>query len=145
MSFPLKSGVAAVLCLLCASQFLGCGGSDLPELGFVSGKLTMDGSPPGGVLIAFLPENGRPSTAEVDAEGKYELFYKKGLAGTKVGPNTVSFSWPTGSTGLAIPSKYAEKSELKVDVKPGDNTFDFDLKSDPATAPKAADAPAILD
>lgn len=111
----------------------------------MTGKVTMDGTPLSEAVIAFLPENGRPSTAVVDAAGNYELFYKKGMAGTKIGPNSVDLSWPTGVTGPAIPSKYAGKSELRVDVKPGNNTFDFELKSDPAASPKSGDAPVILD
>jgi hypothetical protein len=144
MNFPCRTWTV-LLFLLHIVLVMGCGGSDLPELGFVTGKVTMDGAPFSGVVIAFLPDNGRPSTADVDAAGNYELFYKQGLAGTKIGPNTVSFSWPTGSTGVEIPSKYAEKSELKVDVKPGANTFNFDLKSDPSAASRPADAPVIPD
>ena len=101
----------------------------------------MDSKPLAGVTIAFMPEVGRPSTATVDDNGKYELFYKAGVSGTKVGPNTVSFSWPTGGSGVAIPDRYSlNKSDLKADIKAGSNTFDYDLKSDPGSATTPAPA-----
>lgn len=124
---------------------IGCGGSDTPELGFVTGTVTMDGKPLPGVMIAFMPASGRPSTANVDQDGKYELFYTRNSAGTKVGANTVTFQWPTGATGPSIAARYAEKSELKVDVKAGKNTFDFDLKSEPGSAPATQQTPVIVD
>lgn len=122
------------------SHVLGCGGADHPELGTVTGTVTLDGKPMAGVNIVFMPEVGRPSSAVVDEQGRYELLYTEGLAGTKVGSNTVSFSWPTGVSGVAIPARYAEKSELKAEIKPGSNTFDYDLKSDPGASTTPAPA-----
>ena len=122
------------------SPIIGCGGADHPDLGTVTGTVTIDGKPMAGVNIAFMPEVGRPSTAVVDEQGRYELLYTEGLAGTKVGPNKVSFSWPTGVSGIAIPARYAEKSELKAEIKPGSNTFDYDLKSDPGSPTTPAPA-----
>jgi hypothetical protein len=112
-----NSGISSLVFGIVSALIIGCGGGDLPELGSVSGKVTMDGKPMDGVIIAFFPESGGPSTANVDAEGQYQLSYTEGVAGTKVGPNTVNFSWPTGIIGPPIPSKYAEKSESKVDIK----------------------------
>jgi len=140
-----NSGIISFVLVTVSTMMIGCGGSDLPELGSVTGTVTMDGKPMEGAIIAFFPEKGRPSTANVDAEGHYELSYTEGVSGTKVGPNTVNFSWPTGMSGPAIASKYADKTELKADIKPGKNTFDFDLKSEAAAPPKATNAPVILD
>jgi hypothetical protein len=102
---------------------------DRPELGQVTGTVTMDGEPFSGVIIMFKPDVGRAASAVVDENGNYELIYRYGVKGAKIGPNTVSFAWPTGESGIPIPARYAEKSELKEEVKPGKNRFDFNLVS----------------
>jgi len=114
----------ALGCLGCSSK------GDRPELGRVQGTVTLDGKPLVGVTVGFFPQSGRPATATTDTAGKYDLIYTYGVNGAKLGPHTVSFTWPEGEKGTApIPPKYGEKSQLKVEVKPGKNTFDFDLKS----------------
>lgn len=121
----------------------GCGGSgDRPELGKVSGTVKMDGKPLSGVIVVFKPDAGRAATGIADAAGKYQLTYLHGVNGAKVGPSTVSFEWPLGTSGPAIPEKYAAKSELKVEVKMGSNTLDFNLepaKPGEAVSPPQAD------
>ncbi len=129
----------------------GCGGGgDQPELGQVTGTVTLDGKPLVGVAVVFQPENGRPARGMTDAEGKYELTYIRQTKGTKVGMNRVEIapsedgeveeseapeddSKPAGkrpkSGKPAIPARYNVRSELKADVKGGKNTFDFKLES----------------
>lgn len=140
--------VALLILLLSLS---GCGGSgDQPELGQVSGKITLDGEPLSGVAVVFQPDDGRPATGRTDAEGKYELTYIRKTLGTKVGLNRVEIApdeegedegEPDGddtspqpkqsvsSRKPKIPARYNSRSELERDVKPGKNTFDFDLES----------------
>ena len=126
----------------------GCGGpSDQPELGQVTGTVTLDGKPLVGIAVVFQPESGRPARGKTDAEGKYELTYIRQTKGTKVGPNRVEIapseegeadeseasdeeSKPAAkpnSKKPLIPPRYNVRSELKADVKPGKNTFDFKL------------------
>ncbi len=131
----------------------GCGGSgDQPELGQVSGTVTLDGKPLSGVAVVFQPDNGRPARGMTNAEGKYELTYIRDTRGTKVGRNRVEIApseeggededageledpdspqakKPVNARRPAVPARYNTKSELEADVKPGKNTFDFDLKS----------------
>lgn len=119
-----------VLLSVVAFGTIGCGRSDLPELGRVQGVVTLDGKPLAGVIVMFLPEKGRPAVANADSEGRYELMYTHGVKGATVGPNTVRVLWPDGEAGTAkIPEKYNAKSELKMDVKAGKNTFDLKLES----------------
>ena len=128
----------------------GCGGSgDQPELGQVTGTITLDGKPLGGIAVVFQPENGRPARGMTDAEGKYELTYIRQTKGAKIGPNRVEIapsedgeaaesentedenkSAPKRSKSgkPTIPARYNVRSELKVDVKAGNNTFDFKLE-----------------
>lgn len=130
---------------------LGCSSSDQPELGQVTGTITLDGKPLTGVAVVFQPENGRPARGMTNAEGKYELVYIRQTKGTKVGPNRVEVapseegeesegdepgdgdsqaaSKKSKSAKPTVPAKYNTKSELKVDVKSGSNTFDFQLES----------------
>jgi hypothetical protein len=116
--------------MLLASLCGGCGGGDQPALGFVKGNVTLDGKPLAGAIVVANPDVGRAGTANIDEEGNYELFYKNGVRGTKLGPTTFAFTWPTGGSGPAIPSRYAEKSELKREVQRGENRFDFVLESE---------------
>ncbi len=115
---------------------LGCGRGDLPELGYVSGTVTMDGKPLAGAIVEFHSEaGGRPGVGVTDAEGKYELQYTGGVEGSKVGPATISITteWPEGEPpegeSETIPQKYNSKTILKETVEAGNNTFDFNLES----------------
>lgn len=130
---------------------LGCAPGDQPELGQVTGTVKLDGKPLSGVAVVFQPDSGRPARGMTDAEGKYELTYIRDTKGTKIGSNRVEIAPseedvveeepessgeetqsgpPKPSTGKPkVPPKYNIRSELKADVKAGDNTFDFDLQS----------------
>lgn len=130
------------LLTLCAILLAGCGSGDRPPLGSVTGAITVNGEPFAGVIVSFSPDSGRPATAVTDDSGRYRLQYVEGVYGCKVGPNTVGFFPPTGGTmSHSIPARYQGSSDLKVEVKDGSNTFDFDLKS----APNESTKPAIAD
>lgn len=144
--------LAAVLSALLLGS-VGCGGpSDQPELGQVTGTVTLDGQPLSGVAVVFQPDNGRPASGRTDAEGRYELTYIRETLGTKIGRNRVEIApdedaeeadtedvanpdaqqpsaRPIKSGKRVVPARYNTNSELEVDVKPGDNTFDFELQS----------------
>ena len=130
-----KLSTVSSIALAMAVVLSGCGTQgDQPDLGHVTGKVTIGGTPLGGVIISFMPDSGRAATATTDEGGEYELVYLDGVKGCKIGPNTVGFFVPTGgSPSHAIPKKYQGKSELKAEVKPGPNTFDFDLEADAAS------------
>lgn len=144
--------LAGFLCLLSLSVS-GCGpSSDQPQLGLVTGTITLDGKPLYGVSVVFAPEKGRPARGRTDLNGKYELTYIHETKGTKVGPNRVEIATNEEdlqdeeeqatageNTGpavvrekLRIPARYNTKSELKADVKPGENVFNFELDSKPS-------------
>lgn len=127
--FPRRSGLFLLLSLLLVT---GCSRpKDMPDLGRVSGRVTIDGQPLAGVIISFMPDKGRAAAATTDSEGRYDLVYLNDYKGCKIGPNTIGFFVPTGgSPSHPIPAKYQNKSDIKVDVKAEANTFDFDLKSD---------------
>ena len=118
-----------------ALAFAGCfgGGADRPDLGYVTGQVKMDGQPLGNVIVVMKPQDGRAAMTQADAEGRYDMEYIEGERGTKIGPTTVSFEWPLDyAAPKPIPDQYnAIKSQEKIEVKAGDNVFDFDLKSSP--------------
>ncbi len=108
---------------------MGCGGGDMPELGDVSGKVTLDGKPLVGINILFTPEKGRPAGGVTDEEGYYELVYLDGYSGCKVGPAKVTFEWSPGvENTVAVPARYMNDG-FSVTVKAGSNEMDFPLES----------------
>lgn len=133
-----------MICLVIA----GCGGGpdDMPDVGQVTGTVTVDGKPTAGLMVTFQPEAGRPSYATTNESGVYELQYNSDTTGAKVGTNLVTISTDSTDDGEdyeadtdtsaeqdAIPARYntmaGENPEMTVDVKPGSNTFDFILSS----------------
>jgi hypothetical protein len=146
----------AILSVLSLSLW-GCSGSDRPVLGEVTGTVTLDGGPLSGVDVVFSPDKGRPARGRTDENGKYTLTYIGKTLGSKVGHNRVeiapneeegentyenSIGVPDGEKGDVVqvspeprigtvPARYNTNSELKADVKPGQNVFDFKLESKP--------------
>lgn len=136
----------SVSILCCAIPFLaglsGCGRSDLPQIGLVDGQVTMDQKPLAGLIVTFKPEKGRPAMGITDQDGHFDLEYTYGVKGTKVGTNTVGFSWPIGTTGQPeIPARYSGKSELLREVKSGRNTFAFELEANAPSRQKKRQKP----
>ena len=95
----------------------------------VKGRVTLDGKPLGGALVGFYPDQGRGSHGETDADGRYELRYTNKKAGVPPGGCVVRITTADANTPEKLPARYHDKSELAEEVKPGDNVFDFELKS----------------
>ncbi len=123
---------------------IGCGGGgpdDKPDMGQVTGTITMDGKPLADATVTFIPEKGRPAFGKTDAEGKYELTYIRQEKGCKIGPNKVSVTTAveadeSGDEGEAkkkaperVAVKFNKKTTLTADVKKGPNTFDFAVEA----------------
>ncbi len=68
----------------------GCGRSG-PQLGEVSGRVTVNGQPGRNLSVTFAPAvGGRPSMATTDDEGHYELLFSGTTMGAMVGEHSVS-------------------------------------------------------
>lgn len=121
----------------------GCGGNsvtDAPKLGKVSGKITLDGAALSGATVVFTPSDNRTAMGSTDGDGKYELTQGPNV-GAVVGENSVKITLvpkmehdqsgaaKVDPSAVVIPPIYNTATTLKADVKPGDNTFNFDLKS----------------
>jgi hypothetical protein len=104
------------------------------ELSPVSGHVTYDGKPLAGARLMFQPEaaDGSPSYGTADAQGRYELGFKRGVKGALPGWHRVRIDAGSGAGGpKRLPARYSAESELREEVKAGeDNEIDFDLKSD---------------
>lgn len=122
----------SVVALLLSSA--GC--SKHGDLADVRGKVTLDGQPLANAFVVFAPtEHGTTSYGRTDASGSYEMMFTDNEKGAWIGNNSVRIS--TGDLGTGggpgpkerVPIVYNEATTLAADVKPGKNTFDFDLKS----------------
>lgn len=139
--------LAAVVCVITT----GCGGDDGPELGYVSGQVTLNGQPLKGATVTISPANGSPATGIVDDQGHYEVEYKFDRPGAPVGTHpimvTVPFELPpqvermekeqiavvveklAAETG--VPKKWRDGTTT-ITVESGSNTFDIEMTRESA-------------
>ena len=129
----------AVLLFLC-----GCSGSKA-DRGAIHGAVTLNGKPLEQGSILFMPMEGTRGTvagAEIK-DGRYQL---SATTGPAVGWSRVEIR-AMRKTGRMVPKafgrpgemvpekaeavspKFNSKTELKVEIKPGDNTADFKVSS----------------
>lgn len=121
------------------SAIIGCGGSDLPELGQVTGVITLDGQPLPEAMVRYQPATGRQSSAMTDAQGRYELLFLKGANGALLGKHTVSITitsagdadQPSAQPEVTLPANYNTESTLTAEVEAGANVIDFELSATP--------------
>ncbi|MEQ8849952.1 hypothetical protein [Botrimarina sp.] len=137
--------VFAAVVLVAIAACVGCG----PEVGPVSGVVTLDGKPVPEAKVQFmpLPQPDHPEVTKMvglgktDADGRYSLTIFEGPEGAVVGENRVWISTAVEdekntSKLLAperIPYAYNVQSKLTYDVPPGGtDQADFNLTSDGA-------------
>jgi len=125
--------------------FIGC----TDEMSTVSGTVTLDGQPiavgehvTGVVNFVREDGSGASATAALDRAGRYTL-QTGSRSGVQPGNYRVTVAvtrtiFPDDPNGMPIPklltpAKYgsAQNSGLRAEVKPGSNTFDFALSSQP--------------
>jgi hypothetical protein len=127
-----------------ACLLVGCGGaSDRPDLGTVTGTVTLDDKPLGNVWVMFSPTTGRTSVGRTDENGKYELMYLEETKGANLGSHKVAImtyhedeleelrAASEEPVKEPIPAKFNSQTTLTADVKEGPNVIDFPLKSAP--------------
>jgi len=100
----------------------------------VTGRITLDGQPLKNADIVFQPDDAKsPSYGRTDADGRYELGYKRGVLGARVGQHTVqiSVSRELVPNPPRILPRYNTESELRREVTAAeDNVFDFDVQAE---------------
>ncbi|SRR5260370_6392564 len=138
MATTRRAGRAAGL-LASLALVAGCSGE--PASGEVTGTVTVDGKVPAdGSSITFFPTDGNSPSAgtRLDKDGKYKVKVPVGTARVEirvprpVGKPKAVKAGP-GAEGYfveeSLPAKYNDESELRLDVHPGNNPKDFELKS----------------
>lgn len=130
--------VTLSLCLLAA----GCGRGH-PETAVVRGKVSYkDKAVPNGT-ITFIPKAGASATGEIRPDGTYTLTTFRQGDGALLGEHTViivamqdmTLRLPEERNPLPppiIPDKYTNiaTTDLRAEVKPGENVIDFKLEGD---------------
>jgi hypothetical protein len=129
--------VCCVACLPIA--IAGCGKDD--GMGHVSGKISVDGQiPPAGSSITFFPVDGNTRSAgAVLEEGKYSVDVPQGEARVEIripkqvpNPNPSTQGPGAGDRVMeALPPKYNDQSELKLNVAAGSNEKDWNVSIKP--------------
>ncbi|MDR2438070.1 MAG: DUF4198 domain-containing protein [Planctomycetaceae bacterium] len=134
---------------------IGCSENNTIDTEAVTGTVTLNGQPLDGASVSFSPKvsgQGTSAAGTTDAQGKYVLQTPLGAAqaGTSQGEYIVLIrKYTQKATGQKIkddrggeteitqpvntlPTIYAdpEKTPFSASVKPGKNTYDFDLKKE---------------
>jgi hypothetical protein len=128
-----------LLWLSCLVSLAGCGPGVSAS---ANGRITLDGLPLDDATISFVPMSGGQRNAgwATIANGRYAIPASNGLGigqfrveiralraiGEKSNQNDPTLPVPAKEV---VPSRYNSKSELVADIKPGENTQDFDLTS----------------
>jgi hypothetical protein len=124
-------------CLLVVSS--GCGSSG-PELGQVTGTVTLDGQPVPRASITFAPaEKGPSSLGGTNKDGRYKLLYNTDRQGAVLGKHNVTIrsleqdtdedGKSSGPAPVKVPAKYSQAGELTAEVKAGSQEVNFELNS----------------
>lgn len=118
---------------------LGCGSGNRPEMGTVSGLVTLDGKPVPDAVVRFQPNSGRGSRAKTNADGYYSLGYVGSAEGALIGEHkvTISTQWMDEdrtthkmvSHPETLPARYNSESDLTSTVEAGHNEINFELTS----------------
>ena len=130
------------LLIFSVAALSGCAGApdDLPELGTVTGVVTIDGEPVAKAIVNFRPvEGGLTSQSLTGEDGRYELNYLREQKGAKVGTHFVqitTFEDPvveddgtkSGGRKELMPAEYSRGDLEKRDVAAGENTINFEIK-----------------
>lgn len=128
---PIKNIAGFVLLSTISLALTGCSESNVVP---VAGTLTYKGQPVPNAYVYFVPENGRPSMGETDAQGRFTMTYDPKTKGVQRGKHKVwvqhnalaDQSAPGGTPGapVALPAdlkelfdKYsAENSKFEITI-----------------------------
>lgn len=128
---PATIGVVALVVLMYwFGSYMAGGGPDLPDLGYVTGKVTKGGKPMVGAQVIFSPVDVKAgaATAYTDEEGNYVLKYTEGVEGAVLGKNRIEVSLVEGGREQVPPmSPYGPGSNIVKTVEPGSQTIDIEI------------------
>ena len=128
--------ISVVRATLLAAAIL-MGGCAKSNMGVVTGTISVDGTPAKSGSIAFIPVNGKSSTAGAEiVDGRYTANVPFGAAKVEIRvPKVVGQKklYDTPNSPIqpllaeSLPRKFNDDTELKLDVQPGKNLQDYEL------------------
>jgi len=140
-SIPRALGSMSIagLCLVA----IGCGESGAPGRAQAQGTITLDGRPLEKGTVFFVDASGLPAGVGNIQGGSFEISENAGTKGVlpgdyrvkveswKVEPGTLldNGSFAKGESAIAKKYNDAGASGLKAEVKPGSNSFEFEVTS----------------
>ena len=116
------------------------GGPKLPPLGYVSGSVTLDGTPLAGATVYFSPQatsgdtkkadlRPRTSVGVTDDRGTYRMTYLDQTEGVAVGQCRVWISKLNEKGKQVVTGEFNEMNLTMREVKSGSQKFDFPMTS----------------
>lgn len=127
-----------VFCLALALLVMAVGCDSGPEMGEVTGIVTIDDEPTANLEVSFDPKvagSGTTAIGYTDASGAYQLSYPGGKIGAPLGEYSVSIvaaemdEEEEAGPPISIPACYNSETTLSHTVTAGVNTANFNLKS----------------
>jgi hypothetical protein len=118
---------------------------DMPPLGKVSGRVTLDGQPLPAATVKFIPideatqkerKKNSVSLGVTDDQGRYSLLYVKDHPGAVVGLCRIEVESKDAAGQERVPRAYNHNSRTQREVKSGSNQIDLELLS---TGPAATE------
>jgi hypothetical protein len=117
------------------AALIGCGGDNMAD---VAGTVTINGAPAEKGSVTFIPADGKAPTAGSEiVNGKYSARVPLGTAKVQIRvPKVVGKKklYDTPDSPVqdlleeVLPAKYNDQTELTLDVKPGVNEKNWELK-----------------
>jgi hypothetical protein len=133
--------------LLFLTLVVGCGNSSIDRVP-VSGEVLIDGRPLGSGTIQFVPEEGRPSSAAIQADGHFELASESVGRTKEIGAVPGRYRVQVASSKIVdektiqwnAPARYADfrTSGLEVTINKPTSDLRIQLSSDEGSAAAAS-------
>jgi hypothetical protein len=119
---------------------MSAAGCEEPTTGVVTGTVTVDGQPAKSGAISFFPVDGRSRTTGAEIiDGQYTAEAPFGVSKVEIRVSTAVGQkklYDTPDSPMkpilveALPARYNDRTELTVDVQPGENRQDFTLTTE---------------
>ncbi len=147
-----KRGLPALVAIVLVAWYLGSSlltymsGAEYPDLGRVTGVVTLNGQPLPGARVTFRPKEKefpinesrmikvRSSKAYTDEEGYYDLKYDEDVHGAVVGQHVVKISKLVQGQEL-VPLRYSGFPQEQRTVEEGSQEIDFAITAKASPAP----------
>jgi hypothetical protein len=133
-------GAALIIVAVWGAYYLSTqiivGRGNVPPLGGVSGKVTIDGKPLANATVRFIPLDDSGKTEKkgasvalglTDDGGHYKLFYVKDTLGAAVGQNRVEIQAKDEAGRDRVRRDFNAQTTLQREVKSGSQVMDFDV------------------